>query len=51
MAAVAGNGKTQLQIAGKLKTGQYFYGSDTVSIKGQPQIQNSRAGFKPARKR
>ena len=32
MDAVADNGSVELQVFGLLKTGQYFYGSDTIKI-------------------
>ena len=32
MTAVPQNGDKELKVAGKLKSGQYFYGSDTVRI-------------------
>ncbi len=32
MDAVSDNGKVELQVVGNLKTGQYFYGTDTVRI-------------------
>jgi len=34
MAAVPENGDNELKVAGKLKSGQYFYGCDTVKIIG-----------------
>jgi len=33
MDAVPGNGKVELQVVGQLKSGQYFYGDDSVWIK------------------
>ena len=33
MGAIADNGRVELQIVGQLKTGQYFYGDDSVWIK------------------
>ncbi len=35
MAAVGGNGTVDLEFVGRLKTSQYFYGSDTVRIIGR----------------
>jgi len=32
MDAVADNGSVELQVFGLLKTGQYFYGSDTIRV-------------------
>jgi hypothetical protein len=32
MAAVPENGDKELKVAGKLKSGRYFYGCDTVKI-------------------
>ena len=32
MTAVPGNGSVDLEVVGSLKSGQYFYGSDTVRI-------------------
>lgn len=34
MEAVPGNGEVELEVVGMFKTGRYFYGSDTVWIKG-----------------
>jgi hypothetical protein len=33
MSAV-GNGKVKLRVVGKLKTGRYFYGDDSVTVMG-----------------
>jgi len=32
MDAVSNNGRVELQVVGRLKAGQYFYGTDTVRI-------------------
>jgi hypothetical protein len=36
--AVPDNGQVELQAAGKLKTGQYFYGTDTIRIIGRRRM-------------
>ncbi len=38
MEAVPDNGQVELQVVGRLKTGQYFYGIDTVNIIGRSRM-------------
>jgi hypothetical protein len=40
--AIPTNGKVELKVVGKLKTGQYFYGCDTVTIIGKKPLDKHK---------
>jgi hypothetical protein len=45
MGAVVDNGEVEVEAVGSLRSGRYFYGSDTVLIRGRPNRQWRRWRF------